>query len=468
MRLIAYAESSTSFMAVEVSPGALVSVGPLEDFYADTHAGIEAAAALLDQPPSARRPLAEVRQVPPVPATARVLCAGLNYRRHATEMGRELPDHPDLFARWASTLVVDGETVPVPVGEGRLDSEVELAVVIGAPLSGASPEEAEAALLGYTCLNDLSARGYQMATSQWALGKNADRSGPIGPAVVTPDELTGWPELAIGSRVNGQVMQAASTADLIFSPAQIASYASGCMTLRPGDVISTGTPDGVGSSRTPPVFLHPGDTVEVEIEGIGVLRNVIGQALDSLNPMATRITHGPRPFTYEDLEEMPDDGYRREIIGGSLIVTPAPNAGHQRIAARLTAALLAAERPDTVVLVAPCDWHLPSGDNLEPDLLVIDRSDFDPAGPVPSSATPLLVAEILSACNANQDRMVKRALYESLGVPAYWIVDPWVPSVLSLRLDGGHYQVEAEVAGGEVFVTEWPFTVRLVPAELRQ
>ncbi len=277
MRLVAYAQGPISLMSVEVTPGALVPVGPLEDFYADTPAGLAAAAGLLDRPGSAAHPLAGVRQVPPVPACARVLCAGLNYRRHAAEVGRELPARPELFARWGSTLVAGGETVPVPIGEGRLDWEAELAAVIGAPLSGASPEEAEVAILGYTCFNDLSARGYQMASSQWALGKNADCSGPIGPVVVTADELAGRPGLSIASRVNGQGMQAASTADLIFSAAEIASYASGAMTLRPGDVISTGTPEGVGYSRAPPVFLHPGDTVEVEIEGIGVLRNLIGE-----------------------------------------------------------------------------------------------------------------------------------------------------------------------------------------------
>lgn len=179
-------------------------------------------------------------------------------------------------------------------------------------------------------------------------------------------------------------------------------------------------------------------------------------------------THGARPFTYADLEGMPDDGYRREIIGGSLIVTPAPNTGHQRIAARLIATMLAAERPDTVVLPAPCDWHLPSGDNVEPDLLVIDRADYQPAGAVPVSATPLLVVEILSPSNANQDRLVKRALYESLGVPAYWIVDPLIPSLLALRLEGEIYRVDAEIAGEEAFVTDWPFPVRVVPAELRR
>jgi len=277
MRLIAFAEGTTPMMAVEATPGRLAPVAALDDFYADIELGLETARALIARAGPTLR-LAEVRQVPPVPATARVLCTGLNYRRHAAEVGGKLPTQPNLFARWASTLVADGEAVPVPIGEGRLDWEVELAVVIGAALSGASTEEAQAALLGYTCFNDMSARGYQMPTTQWALGKNADRSGPIGPAVVTPDELAGCPSLSIGSRVNGEVMQAASTADLIFSPAQIASYASGCMTLRPGDVISTGTPEGVGFSRTPPVYLHPGDTVEVEIEGIGVLRNPIVDA----------------------------------------------------------------------------------------------------------------------------------------------------------------------------------------------
>ncbi len=177
-------------------------------------------------------------------------------------------------------------------------------------------------------------------------------------------------------------------------------------------------------------------------------------------------TQASRPFTHADLEDIAEDGYRREIIGGSLIVTPAPNAGHQRVTARLVSILLAAERPDTVVLPAPCDWYLPSGDSVEPDLLVIDRSDFQPAGAVPASATPLLVVEILSPSNANQDRLVKRALYESLGVPAYWIVDPLAPSLLALRLRDEKYQAEAEATGEEAYVTDWPYPVRVVPAEL--
>ena len=132
----------------------------------------------------------------------------------------------------------------------------------------------------------------------------------------------------------------------------------------------------------------------------------------------------------------------------------------------MAALLLAAERPDTMVLTAPCDWHLPSGDNVEPDLLVIDRRDFVPAGTVPVTATPLLVVEILSPSNANQDRMIKRAMYESLGVPAYWIVDPRAPSILSLRLEAHVYAVEDEVLDEDAFVTDWPFPLRVGPSEL--
>ncbi len=181
---------------------------------------------------------------------------------------------------------------------------------------------------------------------------------------------------------------------------------------------------------------------------------------------APRGTGGPRPFTYADLEEMPDDGYRREIIGGSLIVSPSPANVHQRIAIKLSAILLAAEQPDTMVLIAPCDWNLPSGDSVEPDLLVIRRQDYIPSGHVPPSATPLLLVEILSPSNVNYDRLIKRALYESLGVPTYWIVDPEGPSILALRLDNGTYRVDAEVSGDQTFATDWPYPVELVPAAL--
>jgi Uma2 family endonuclease len=174
-----------------------------------------------------------------------------------------------------------------------------------------------------------------------------------------------------------------------------------------------------------------------------------------------------RRFSYEDLKEMPDDGYRREIIGGSLIVTPAPAGRHQLAVARLLGLLSAAATPSTMALPAPYDWRLPGGDSVGPDVVVVRREDFDPDGPLPESATPLLVVEILSPSNPDHDRLIKRSLYESLGVPAYWIVEPVAPSLLSLRLEEGRYQVEAEVTGGEAkFATHWPYDLTVTLADL--
>jgi Uma2 family endonuclease len=172
------------------------------------------------------------------------------------------------------------------------------------------------------------------------------------------------------------------------------------------------------------------------------------------------------PFHYEDLEDAPDDGYRREIIGGSLIVTPAPNLGHQRASVLLSALLLAAERSHTMVLAAPFDWRHPDGGLVEPDLLVIRQADADRKGPLGPAATPLLVVEILSPSNPQYDLAVKRALYERLGVPAYWIIDPERSTVLALRLTDGSYATEADLADDEEFVTDWPFPVRFFPRQL--
>lgn len=172
------------------------------------------------------------------------------------------------------------------------------------------------------------------------------------------------------------------------------------------------------------------------------------------------------PFRYEDLEDAPNDGYRREIIDGSLIVTPAPDGGHQLAVVRLAAMLLLAQTPEAMTLVAPFDWHHADGGVVEPDLLVIRRSDFDADGPLSPSATPMLVVEILSPSNPQLDLAVKRALYERLGVPAYWIVDPKRLTLLALRLVDGAYAMDAEVSGDEQFVTDWPFPVQFCPADL--
>jgi 2-keto-4-pentenoate hydratase/2-oxohepta-3-ene-1,7-dioic acid hydratase in catechol pathway len=195
------------------------------------------------------------------------------------ELNASVPRCPELFGRWPSTLTVSGHPVPVPPREDHLDWEGELAAVLGSYLRGATAEHAQSAILGYLCFNDLSARGFQRASKQWMLGKNADFSAPVGPWLVTADEIAEPGRLRIVTRVNGEAVQYGFTGDLIFSVPEIAAYASGCMTLRPGDIIATGTPDGVGFTRQPPRFLRAGDTVEVEIDQIGRLVTPIVPAL---------------------------------------------------------------------------------------------------------------------------------------------------------------------------------------------
>lgn len=182
--------------------------------------------------------------------------------------------------------------------------------------------------------------------------------------------------------------------------------------------------------------------------------------------MAIQATGPARPFRVEDLEGTPDDGYRREIIGGSLIVTPAPSLGHQRASGVLYAQLFAAETARTMVVAAPCDWRLPDCGSVQPDLLVISREDFEAGGPLAATATPLLVVEILSPSDADKNLSVKRHLYEALRVPAYWIVDVTVPSVTVLRLSDGGYTIDVEVTGHDELVTDWPFPVRVIPSRL--
>lgn len=183
-------------------------------------------------------------------------------------------------------------------------------------------------------------------------------------------------------------------------------------------------------------------------------------------PMAIETARWPRPFTYEDLDAMPDDGYRREVIGGSLVVTPSPTGGHQRVTGKLYALLQAAETPATMAMVAPYDWRLPDGGCVQPDAMVVRREDFRRDGPLPAGAVPLLVVEVLSPGNRSQDSLLKRDLYQRLGVPAYWIVDPSLPSLLALRLVEGRYEVEAEAESSDTFSTAWPFPVEVTLADL--
>ncbi|HSI83421.1 MAG: fumarylacetoacetate hydrolase family protein [Candidatus Methylacidiphilales bacterium] len=207
-----------------------------------------------------------------------VYCVGLNYRKHAEETGAKIPKFPVIFMK-ASTAVQDpGLPIQLPrfLRSERVDIEAELAIVIGSICKNVKKEEALSYVLGYTAANDVSARDWQkdFGGSQWCRGKTFDTFCPLGPALVTPDEFN--PDnLAISSRINGEEWQSGSTSDMIFSISEIISFLSGSTTLMPGTVILTGTPHGVGMARTPPVHLKPGDVVEVEIEGIGILKNPV-------------------------------------------------------------------------------------------------------------------------------------------------------------------------------------------------
>lgn len=218
--------------------------------------------------------LSDVTLVPPVLPGARVICIGLNYKAHAAEgsyKDDDLPEHPTLFARWTASLTVGGVPVPVPADEQGLDWEGEIAAYVGASLTDADPDTARAAVMGYSTFNDLTSRRAQKLTSQWILGKNGDNSGPLGP-LVTADEVGDLRDgLQVQTRVNGEVVQDGNTRDMIYELGTVLSHISRTFTLHPGDIVCTGTPEGVGYARTPQWLLQPGDTVEVEVERLGTL-----------------------------------------------------------------------------------------------------------------------------------------------------------------------------------------------------
>src|SRR6266508_1613046 len=205
-----------------------------------------------------------------VPRPSKVICLGLNYASHIQEMGRELPKYPTLFAKFPGTLIGAYDPILLPRVSEQVDWEVELGVVIGRPARHVSGDEAIAAIAGYTVVNDVSVRDYQTHTNQFLAGKIFERTTPVGPALVTLDELPGGgADLAVRCEVDGQVMQHSRTSDLLFGPAEIIAYVSEIITLEPGDLIATGTPAGVGAARTPPVWLRPGQVVRTVVEGVG-------------------------------------------------------------------------------------------------------------------------------------------------------------------------------------------------------
>jgi acylpyruvate hydrolase len=222
-----------------------------------------------DRPGAAVVPVGEADFAPVVPGPSKILCVGLNYRTHIAETGREMPSYPTLFAKFADSLLGPRDDLVLPAVSDRVDWEVELGVVIGRPVKRASTAEAAAAIAGYTVMNDISMRDWQLRTLQWLQGKMFERSTPAGPFLVTPDEVGDARDLEIRSEVDGVVMQQSRTSDLLFSPADIVAYASQVITLRPGDLIATGTPGGVGDTRKPPVYLGPGNVLRSYIEGLG-------------------------------------------------------------------------------------------------------------------------------------------------------------------------------------------------------
>jgi 2-keto-4-pentenoate hydratase/2-oxohepta-3-ene-1,7-dioic acid hydratase in catechol pathway len=283
MRLLSRAAPDGERLAAMVADGTLVDVEDLLDDGTwtmarllshpdETVAAIRRALALDHAGPI--RALADVDLLPPVPHPGKIVAVGRNYREHAAEEGKVAPEDPILFAKFPSAVIGDrADIVWRATDTGQVDYEAELAVVIGRTARDVPASQALAHVLGYTCLNDVSARDLQFGDGQWVRGKSLDTFCPLGPWIVTTDELADPGVSRIRCLVNGQVVQDASTAELVHDVPSLIAFCSRFMTLEPGDIIATGTPGGVGVFREPPRFLCDGDEVVVEIEGIGRLSN---------------------------------------------------------------------------------------------------------------------------------------------------------------------------------------------------
>lgn len=219
-------------------------------------------------------PLDEADYAPVVPRPGKIFCIGLNYRTHILEMGRDLPEYPTVFSKVADTLVGAHDDIVRPPETEAFDWECELAVVVGRTVRRADEDEAAEAIAGFAVLNDVTCRDWQFRTREWLQGKNWDSTTPLGPWLVTPDEVGGVrPALELRTTLDGEVMQQDSTGDLLFDPVHLVSYLSTMITLRPGDVIATGTPGGVGHARKPPVYLQAGQHIVTQIQGLGACSN---------------------------------------------------------------------------------------------------------------------------------------------------------------------------------------------------
>jgi acylpyruvate hydrolase len=272
LRLPAGIDHGTRAVLLETVEGVdrLVDLG-YDDLGAYLAAGSPAAPA-----DAATYPVENADFAPVVPNPSKVVCVGQNYRNHIEEMGRGIPSYPTLFPKFADTLIGANDDIAKPVETDALDWEVELVVVIGKQIRRAGEEEAADAIAGFTVMNDISARDWQFRTVEWTQGKIWDSTTPVGPYLVTPDAVGGVrPALHVRTTVDGQVMQDDDTGDLLFDPVHLVQYISTVITLRPGDLIATGTPGGVGHARDPKVYLVGGETVVTAIDGIGACTNRI-------------------------------------------------------------------------------------------------------------------------------------------------------------------------------------------------
>ena len=226
-------------------------------------------------PPDAVADLGSVKLLAPIPRPPKIICVGLNYRDHAAEAKMQIPDVPTIFSKFPTSIIGPGDPIILPKNSTRPDYEAELAFVIGQGGRYIPKDRWQEHVFGYLNLNDVSARDYQMATSQWMMGKTFDTFCPIGPWIVSADEIADPHNLDISITVNGEVLQKSNTRELIFGIPDLIEHLSGVFTLEPGDIVSTGTPSGVGFARQPPRYLRAGDETVVRVQGLGELRNPV-------------------------------------------------------------------------------------------------------------------------------------------------------------------------------------------------
>ncbi len=282
MRLLTFASNGVSRFGVEV-PRGIIDVNAADpQLPASLLAYLQGAetfgsrlAALAASPPAEHFAPAGVTLLAPVQTPQKIICIGLNYRDHAAEVGLPVPEHVTAFAKYANGLIGDGASIELPAQSDKVDYEAELVVVIGQRGRNIAAERAYDYVAGYTIMNDVSVRDYQMRTSQWMLGKTFDTHAPLGPVIVTADEIPDPQTLGIRCSIDGEMLQSSNTSNLIFNVPMLIAELSSIMTLEPGDLIATGTPAGVGTSREPKRWMRAGERVRVEIDIIGALENPI-------------------------------------------------------------------------------------------------------------------------------------------------------------------------------------------------